>query len=56
MAYLDEFGDVEGDLEDRLDHAWQIGYRQAIDAVLAYLEDWNSEPRDVRKAIEDRII
>lgn len=34
MAYRDEYGDREGDFEEQLDYAWQIGYREAIDAVL----------------------
>lgn len=42
MAYRDEFGYRDGDLEDKLDHAWQIGYREGVDAVMSYLDTESS--------------
>lgn len=59
MAYMDDAGDIDGHFDERLDYAWQGGYRQGVNEVLGYLEGWDDEGGlidDIRQAIADRLI
>lgn len=59
MAYMDDAGDIDGDFDEQLDHAWQGGYREGVNEVLEYLQGWDDEGgliEDIRQAISDRLI